>query len=75
MTSDLDHLPEAKRNELAFVVDLVRKGRRDAGEDLVVGARVVDAVDRCRREGEEEGIRAARGHVGQLELVRHDGGA
>ena len=26
MTSDLDHLPEAKRNELAFVVDLIRKG-------------------------------------------------
>lgn len=26
MNSDLDHLPEAKRNELAFVVDLVRKG-------------------------------------------------
>ncbi|MES2136907.1 MAG: HEPN domain-containing protein [Pseudomonadota bacterium] len=26
MTSDLDHLPETKRNELAFVVDVVRKG-------------------------------------------------
>src|SRR6185312_13896154 len=26
MKSDLDHLPEAKRSELAFVVDLVRKG-------------------------------------------------
>ena len=26
MTSELDHLPEAKRNELAFVVDLIRKG-------------------------------------------------
>ena len=26
MKSDLDHLPEAKRSELAFVVDLIRKG-------------------------------------------------
>jgi predicted nucleotidyltransferase/HEPN domain-containing protein len=26
MKSDLDHLPEAKRHELAFVIDLVRKG-------------------------------------------------
>ena len=26
MTSELDHLPEGKRNELAFVVDLIRKG-------------------------------------------------
>lgn len=26
MKSDLDHLPEAKRNELAFVVDCLRKG-------------------------------------------------
>src|ERR1044071_4060757 len=26
MKSDLDHLPEAKRRELAFVVDLIRKG-------------------------------------------------
>ena len=26
MNSDLDHLPDAKRHELAFVVDLVRKG-------------------------------------------------
>ena len=26
MTNDLDHLPEAKRHELAFVVDLIRKG-------------------------------------------------
>ena len=26
MTNDLDHLPEAKRRELAFVVDVIRKG-------------------------------------------------
>jgi len=26
MRDDLDHLPDAKRNELAFIVDLVRKG-------------------------------------------------
>jgi uncharacterized protein len=26
MTNDLDHLPEAKRRELAFVVELIRKG-------------------------------------------------
>src|SRR5690349_13931069 len=26
MKSDLDHLPEAKRDELAFVVDVIRKG-------------------------------------------------
>jgi uncharacterized protein len=26
MTNDLDHLPDAKRHELAFVVDLIRKG-------------------------------------------------
>jgi hypothetical protein len=26
MKSDLDHLPQAKRREIAFVVDLLRKG-------------------------------------------------
>lgn len=26
MTNDLDHLPDAKRHELAFVVDVIRKG-------------------------------------------------